>query len=117
MRELNIADYQLTKRTKEGGEVQIPYSCRESIAAILLSSQLKLNAVELLKNNAVAAAILDWKHDTYRLEDAEYDALLAAANTVRGYTQDDVELVTRIKDAPKVDVQALPGSLSAPPSP
>jgi hypothetical protein len=116
MRKLDISNYFIEAvrptKNKDTGEirsekVQVPYDVKASIISILFHPELKLKAVELMDRNKLAEKIHVCQEDAILLEDAEFDKVKRAIDTISGYSKDDVQFVERIYNAPVVDVAAL----------
>lgn len=100
MRKLAIANY----KVKVNG-TETDYDVRDSLADMLLAPNLKLNGTGLLANNALATKIAEAPGPDVLLEEAEYQTLRNACNTLTGYARQDVELVRRVMEAPEVTVK------------
>lgn len=104
MRKLLLKDYPITVTGPEGEEIVKPYNMRASLTNVLLSPHLQLDAAKLLLNHKLASKIGDELGDEVLLEDEEYGRLKNAIETFKGYLSTDVELVTRVLEAPTVEV-------------
>ena len=102
MRLLNLRPYPVTIAGKEDN-----YDVKDAVAAILLNRALRLTAVQLLKNNALAQKVMG-PNPELLLEEAEYATIRHACDQVEGYGAEDVELVQRILECPEVDVEVKP---------
>lgn len=102
MRKIDLVDYEV-KGVFNGEERKLPYSVKDSLADMLLTPQLKLNGAKLLKNNLLAAKILQAK-DSVLLEDEEYQRLESAINSIEGLGKHDVQLVERVLNAEKAQI-------------
>jgi hypothetical protein len=100
MRKVEIGDYAV----KANGQ-EVPYGVRDSIADLLFHPDLRLNGSALIRNNVLATKVMTAEGDTVLLEEAEYQTLRGACETVRGLGRNEVELVRRILDAPEVKVE------------
>jgi hypothetical protein len=106
MRRLNLESYPVEIRDVAGEVTQTtPYDVKRSTVAVLLNGQLNMGPDTLLKHFELAQKVRAADGDLL-LEEADYGVLLAALNGLRGFTENDVELVMRIRNAPQVDVQA-----------
>lgn len=103
MHKLDLSPFSV-KVIQEGELADSPYMLRESIAAALFVPELHLSAVNLLKNNKIAEKVLYEKTDTLLLEEEEYQSLKAGMEAATGFSQQDVEMVRRVLEAPQVNV-------------
>lgn len=103
MRKINITTYKVTVRSANGETKEIDYGTKDSLVTILFNPELKLSAVDLLKQNKLAEKITD-STDELLLEDEEYNRVKAALDIVQGLGRNDVEFVKRILDAETVEV-------------
>jgi len=87
-------------------EVAQSYNVRESLIEALFHPDLKLPARELLDREDLARRMRDCPDGYILLEEEEYNKVLQAVNSIRGYTKPDIEFVRRILNAEKVNVQA-----------
>ena len=101
---IDVTDYKTTAKTPDGKPVEVPYGVRDSMATVLLNPQQKLNGTALLRSNMIAEKILK-AGESVLLEDAEYQTLRNSADTTVGFDRQDVELVRRIMDAPRIEVK------------
>lgn len=101
---IDVTEYSFTAKTPDGQTVSTPYDVKDSMATILLNPQQKLNGTSLLRSNMIAEKILK-AEGSVLLEDAEYQTLRNAADTTVGFDRQDVELVRRIMDAPRIEVK------------
>lgn len=102
MRKINTTTYKVTIRTTEG-EKDIDYGFKDSLVTILFQPDLKLNAIELLKQNKLADKVIE-SGDELLLEEEEYSRVKAALEVVTGLGKNDVEFVTRILEAETIEV-------------
>lgn len=105
---INVGDYLIDTRGPDGKPMSIPYDVKDSMAAILLNPQQQLNGTALLRSHMIAEKILNAIFSVL-LEDAEYDILRRAADTTKGFSREDVELVQRIMNAERVEVKVDEG--------
>lgn len=103
MRKINIADYEVDVMTATGEAKKVKYGVKSSIVELLFNPALKLNAVQLLKQNDLAEKIMV-SADELLVEDEEYARIRQAVDTVTGLGRNDVGLVQRILDAQQVQV-------------
>lgn len=104
MRKLAVSDYAVKARNQDGAIVDAPYNVKESLVTILFHPALKLEARELLRRDKLANKILDCKDGMVLLEEAEWQKLETAVNTISGYSRADIELVRRVLEAEQVEV-------------
>lgn len=105
MKKINITTYKVTVRTATGETKEIDYGMKDSLVTILFNQELKLSAVDLLKQNKLAEKITD-AGDELLLEDEEYSRVKAALDIVQGLGRNDVTFVERILEAEAVEVTA-----------
>lgn len=105
MRQINLDDYQILVTDEKGVAQSTPYTVRESLTTLLMSPELKLGAVDLLKRHRLGLRLLE-DPSPILLEEADWQKLKEAVEVHRGYTKYDVELVQRVLEAPEVAVQA-----------
>ena len=105
MKKLVISNYKVKARNEKDEIVDVPYNVKESVVSILFHPSLQLEAMDLLEQNKLANKINDAKDGFVLLEDAEYEKVLKAANTFKGFSKNDVELVRRILEAEQVNVK------------
>ncbi len=110
-RKLDLTDYDVTVKVpnEEGRFVDktVPYRVKESVRIFLLSGQLQHNSVQLLKHSDLAMKVRD-ADGHILLDKDEYGMLVRAIETIRGLEANDVELIRRIMDAPKVNLKEVP---------
>jgi hypothetical protein len=104
MRKINLDPYQVQIPKGDGTMVADNYEVRESIIQSLYAPALRLGVRELLDNDRLAQKIKQAGSDLL-LEEEEYSRVLKAFETIINYTQNDVELVRRVLDAPEVPVK------------
>ena len=93
----------LTPFVAEGQQVQYPV--KETLANILISPMLKLNASELLLNFEVRQEVL--KADgAILLSPEHYQRAKNAMDGVQGFSGSDVEFVQRIMNAQEVEIES-----------
>jgi hypothetical protein len=103
MRKLNLTKYKVPAKTPTGEERQIDYDVKESLVELLFSPTMKLGGTQLLKSQQVAEKILD-AEDSVLLEDEEYNLIQKSVENFQGFGRREVELVKRVLEAEKVDV-------------
>lgn len=100
MKKVDISEYSFGR----GKEIPVPYQVRESMVDIILHPTLKLTASEMLKREALCERILNTPDNFIVMENADYDKLLAATNSISGYTRADMVLVKRIMNPEEVEL-------------
>jgi len=111
MRKLNLENYiiKVTAPDKMNpGKMivgEFPYHFKDSLLNLLFAPALQLNGAELVKQNVLAMKIESCKEDEILLEDEEWGRIKQAIDVFKGFGRNDVELVTRINEAEKVEVK------------
>jgi hypothetical protein len=105
MRQIDLKNYSVPVRNEKGKFVELPYEVKDSLVELLLSRDLRLSGRELLKNNDIAKKINDCPDGSILMEEEEWNHLVQAAEQVKGLGRTDVELMNRIFEAPKVEVE------------
>lgn len=103
MRKIDLTGYDVTVRNGETQE-QKPYRVVDSLCTVLLHPARQLNGVELMNAMELARKIRG-AGVVVLLEKEEYDQVKSAFDTMRGFGENDYELVRRVYKAPEVDVQ------------
>jgi len=93
MKKIKITDY-----LAKGRNIDI----KESIASILFHPMLQLNHLELFRNSEIMAEIKACTDEYIILADPQYKILEKAVETIRGWSEDSIELVGRIINAETV---------------
>ena len=112
MRKLNLKDYTVTIKAPDKmipGKVivaEVPYPVKDSILNLMFIRELQLSGAELVKQNMLAMKIEACNDDFIILEDDEYQRVKKPIDIYKGFTRNDVELVTRINEAEVVEVEA-----------
>jgi len=101
MRRIDLSEYDVVVKYPDG-EKTIPYDMKLSTVGLLYHPDNKLSARDLLENDRVAQKI-EASNGSVLLEEHEYARLKMAVECGKGYTKQDVVLVTRILDAPLFD--------------
>ena len=104
MRKLNVTQYEIKVLQPDGKQKELPYDVKEMIIQLMFHPDLKLGGVDLLKQNIIAEKILKADIDVL-LEEEEYNKVKQAINSFRGFTKNEVELVRRVTDCPKIEVK------------
>ena len=119
MRQIDITDYIVSLPNPKAGEeckdgsvepavVDLPYHVKESVVELLFARDNRLSGTELLARDKLAHKINDCPDGSVLLEEDEWNKLVTAINTVTGLGRTDVELVHRILEAEKVEVEVKP---------
>jgi len=103
MKKICVEDYEVEVRTQNGVEKTM-YEVKTSIVNVLFNPELRLSSIDLLSQNKLAEKILNHKTSEILLEDAEYNKIKQAFDTVKGFVKNDVELVRRVLEAEDVSV-------------
>ena len=103
MKKINITTYKVSARSADGEVKEVNYGIKDSLVTILFNPELKLSAVDLLKQNKLAEKITD-STDELLLEEEEYTRVKAALDRVTGLGRNDVTFVERILEAETVEV-------------
>ncbi len=112
MRKLNLKSYRIKMRVPDklvpGNmiDVEFPYEFKDSILNLMFIRELQLSGAELVKQNVLAIKLETCKDNEILLEEDEYVRIKRAFDTFKGFSRNDVELVTRINEAEVVDVEA-----------
>jgi len=86
-------------------DVTAPYHVKDSILNLMFNRDLLLSGAELVKQNVLAMKLETCKDSEILLEDEEYQRIKKAIDTFRGFSRNDVELVRRVNEAEKVEVE------------
>lgn len=84
--------------------LDIAYAVKDSLIELLFAKDLQLTGVELVERDEIAQKIASCD-GCLLLEEAEWAKLNRATELVRGLGRSDVELVKRIVNAGKVEVE------------
>ena len=103
MRKLNLENYEVTFRDAQGELQTAPYAFKDAIINLMFHPDLKLSSVELLKTNILAEKIIN--NEEIMLEEAEYNKIKNAVDSFQGFGKNEVELVKRVTECPKIDVK------------
>ena len=90
---------------EEGEFVDFPYEVKDAMIEILLSSDLQLTGRELLERDDIARKIKDCVDGHILLEEEEWNKVVQAVETVKGFGRPDVELVRRVLNAEQIEVE------------
>ena len=106
MKKIDVRDYLVAIPAENGTTVEIPYNVKESLVGCLFHPELKLGGREIIERDVVAKKI-ESAVDCVLLEDAEYQKLNHAFETVKGFGKAEVELVKRVFNAEDVEVAEI----------
>jgi gamma-glutamylcysteine synthetase len=102
VRRIDLTDYETEVLTEDGMKT-IPYNVKESIDLAMYHPDLKLGWRELFENDRVAQKIKS-ANGSVLLEESEYTSIKRVFETIQGFRKQDLELVRRVLEAPKVEV-------------
>lgn len=105
MRRIDLSNYTVTLRKEDGESTDLPYQMKDSTIEVLFARELQLSGRELLARDDLARKIRDCPDGSILLEEQEWNKLVQAVTTVTGLSQQDVQLVRRILEAPEVEVE------------
>ena len=111
MRKLNLKDYTVKVKYPDkmnpGKEIEaeLPYKFKDSMLNLMFTRELQLDGAELVKQNVLAMKLEQCKDDEILLEDDEWGRIKKAIGAFKGFTRQDIELVTRINEAEVVEVK------------
>ncbi len=111
MHKLNLANYTVKVKVPDAQnpgkllDTVYPYGVKDSILNLLFTPDLQLTGAELVKQNALALKLEEFKGDVILLEDEEYIRIKRAVEAFKGFQRNDVQLVERINNAEKVEVE------------
>lgn len=103
MKKIDVRDYLVAVPAENGTTIEIPYNVKESLVGCLFHPELKLGGREIIERDMIAKKI-ESAVDYVLLEDAEYQKLNHAFETVRGFGKNEIELVRRVFDAEDIEV-------------
>jgi len=104
MRKLKLEHYTVSIRDNKGKLNDIPYDFKDAIINLMFHPDLKLSGSKLLETNILAEKIME-ADDEIMLEEAEYNKIKHAIDSFHGFTKNEVELVKRVSNCPKIDVK------------
>lgn len=105
MRKIDLSKYEVTIPSVEGQAKTDFYDVKESLSICLVHASLQLDGRELLKRGKILDKI-EAADGTLMLEEAEYDKVRHAFETIKGFSKNDMELVRRIFEAEEIEVEA-----------
>jgi len=95
MRKIDLKPYQWEKTD---------YKVVDVLTALLFNPDLKLAARDLIAQDALAKKI-ETSGESVILEEADYQKVKRAVETIKGWQRGDIEFVTRILEAPEIPVK------------
>jgi len=107
---INIEDAMMTVDTLDGPK-EVPYGMRQGLAGCLLHGELRLNGVQLFERYPLAQRIKSEESNTLLLDDEEYSWLRSAVESIHGFGEYDYQMLERIFNAVKVEVQEKEGGV------
>lgn len=103
MHKINVSSYPINVKTPAGDMLNVDYNVKEMLVGVLLHPSLGLTGLELYNRTPLADKIK--KADGFLLlEEDEYNKLLGAVKSIKGFGMNDGELVKRVIEAEEVDV-------------
>jgi len=104
MRKLNLENYEITFRNIQGELETAPYAFKDAIINLMFHPDLRLSGTKLLEANILAEKIIKTDKEII-LEEEEYNKVQNAVDSFKGFTRNEVELVKRVSECPKIDVK------------
>jgi len=104
MRKLNLENYEITFRDTQGELQTAPYAFKDAIINLMFHPDLRLSGTELLKTNILAEKIMEADEEII-LEEDEYNKVKSAIDSFKGFGRNEVELVKRVTECPKINVK------------
>ena len=104
MKKINMKAFTVSVRIPDGSTKEINYAIKDSLIEVLFSPTLKLNTINLLKQEILAKKIIECG-DELLLEDEEYTRLQSALSKVEGLGKNDIEMVHRVLEATSIEVE------------
>ena len=109
MHKINIETYEMEVKLPSGEMTKLPYEMKETLVGVLLHPALNITGAELYTRMPIADKIKKADDGSVLLEDEEYNKLLSAVNTIKGFGMNDSEMVRRVIEAEKVAVSESVG--------
>jgi len=104
MRKLKLENYTVSLRNEQGKLNDIPYDFKDAIINLMFHPNLRLSGTKLLETNIIAEKIMEADKEII-LEEEEYNKVKSAIDSFNGFTRNEVELVKRVSECPKIDVK------------
>jgi len=102
MKKVDVTEYMVAMQV-DGIDQEVPYNVKESLVACLFHPELKLGAREVIARDRIATKIEE-AEKAVLLEEAEYQKLKSAFETVKGFGKAEVELIRRVFEAEDAEV-------------
>jgi hypothetical protein len=103
MHKIDIETYEMDVKLPSGEMTKFPYEMKEMLVGVLLHPALNITGAELYTRMPIANKI-QAANGSILLEDEEYNKLLSAVNTIKGFGMNDREMVRRVIEAEEVKV-------------
>ena len=104
MRKLELKPYEVKFRNIQGQLETQPYDFKDAIINLMFHPNLGLQRVALLETDILAKKIMEADKEIL-LEEEEYNKINNAVERFEGFTKNEVELVKRVSECPKIDVK------------
>ena len=113
MRKLNIENYKIKVKVNEvdpeTNRIKVlikenDYNFKDSLIFLMFQRELQLAGKGLLEQNILAEKILKAEKEII-LEEVDYSKLKKAIESFKGATRNEVELVRRVLECPKIEVE------------
>lgn len=104
MRKIDLSKYEVVVPSADGQAKTDFYDVKESLSMCLTHPSLQLDGRELLKRSKIIDKI-EAADGTLMLEEAEYDKVKQAFETIKGFSKNDMELVRRVLEAEEIEVK------------
>ncbi len=102
---LDVSPYVLIKKDSAvGKEIQVEYSVKEALSNILYHPDLHLSIEEAINRKTISDRLEICKEDHIVLSPEDYSVIYDSFGKVLGFGKDDVELLKRIKNAERFEV-------------
>jgi len=95
VRKIDLKDYEFDGK---------PYPVTGTLSILLFNPDLKLSARDLIAQDTLAKKI-EGAGESVILEEVDYLKVKRAIETVKGWQRGDLEFVSRILDAPEIEVK------------
>jgi len=102
MRRLDLKDYTYSMPNQQGVMQIMTYQFKRVLINVLTHPNLGLNAPELLEANEVAEKIEKANKDVV-LNEEDYELIIDTFKRFRGFAKNDVKMVQRIHNCPKIE--------------
>jgi len=105
MRKINLVNYMVQVRTTEG-VTEVPYDVKEALSNIIFHPELKLGGREIILRGKLAEKI-DKAGKEIIFEEADYNKIKQAFETVKGFGKNELELCRRVLEAELIETEQL----------